>query len=343
MTAPATTAPVELYRDPAVFERERQAIFAKTWQFFGLETDLVRPGDYLSDVLAGFPIVVIRDEQGQLRGYHNVCRHRAGPLVAESKGRCDREFVCLFHDWRYAFDGTLKRATGFGPSDGFNLADFSLIEVRVETWRGFIFVNMDLAAAALIDILRPLEDKLGLQPRRPARLRDRHPVVCNWKVFVENYLDGYHREGIQPEMAAEAGDQRLNVQMTGEVALYEHPNRVSGAEGLWAWIWPNLGLSIYRGVLLFEHMRPDGPTRTIIDHIFLHEPEDAGVEAAMMNAERITEEDTWVSERVQQNLNAGIYKAGVLSPAHEGAVAWFQNRVAEALQAPTQPPSTKEN
>src|SRR5215469_1353743 len=118
MATPFTTAPIEVYRDPDIFARERRHIFAKTWQPLGLEADLARPGDYLADVLAGFPVVVVRDEKGALQGYHNVCRHRAGPLVAGEKGRCDHEFVCQFHDWRYSFDGRLKNATDFGPADG---------------------------------------------------------------------------------------------------------------------------------------------------------------------------------------------------------------------------------
>ena len=331
MVAPTPTAPVALYRDPAIFEQERHRVFARTWQFFGLESDLVRPGDYLAEVQAGFPILVLRDEDGVLRGFHNVCRHRAGPLVAEAKGRCDRELACQFHDWRYGFDGRLKRPTGFGAADPFDPGEYSLFQVRVETWRGFVFINMDVAAAPLMQVLEPLEETLGAQPRRPAKVRDRHPVACNWKVFVENYLDGYHREGVHPELAAETGAKRLDVQMKGEVALYETPGRSTAVKGVWAWLWPNLGLSVYRGVLLIEHMRPDGPNRTIIDHIFLHEPEDPGVDAAMMNSERITEEDKWLSERVQQNLDAGVYTKGVLSPSHEGAVAWFQQRIASAL------------
>ena len=225
--------------------------------------------------------MVVRDEHRILKGYHNVCRHRAGPLVGEAKGRCDREFVCRFHDWRYAFDGRLKEATEFGPAEGLNKSDLSLFPIRVETWRGFIFVNLDMRAASLMDLLRPLDEKLGRQPHRSARLRDHHPVACNWKVYVENYLDGYHREGIHPGLAIVAGAQRHDVQITGEIALYEVPNRTGSAEGLWAWIWPNLGINVYQGVLLLEHMRPDGPDRTQIDHIFLHEPEDPGVDAAI--------------------------------------------------------------
>jgi choline monooxygenase len=332
MPAPIATAPVELYRDPAIFERERTAIFAQTWQFIGLAADLPRAGDYIAEVVAGYPLLVVRDEAGQLRGYHNVCRHRAGPLVGEAKGHCDHDLVCRFHSWRYGFDGGLIEATGFGPAEDFDQANFSLFTIRVETWRGFVFVNLDLAAAPLADLLRPLDDRLGTQPRRPARVRDRHPIACNWKVFVENYLDGYHQEGVHPTLAPRAGAQRLDVRMVGEIALYEAPSRGGATESLWAWVWPNLGLSVYRGVLLLEHLRPVGPDQTLMDHVFLHQPEDPGVEAAILNSERITEEDSWVSERVQQNLDAGVFRHGVLSPTHEDAVAWFQRRVAQALE-----------
>jgi choline monooxygenase len=330
MPTPAITAPVDLYRDPAVFERERVAIFARSWQFLGLEADLVRPGDYLAETLAGYPVMVVRDEQHGLKGYHNVCRHRAGPLVGDAKGRCDGEFVCRFHAWRYGFDGRLKAATDFGPAEGFDSAGFGLFPIRVETWRGFVFVNLDLEAQALAEALAPLDARLGSQPRRPARVRDSHPIACNWKVYVENYLDGYHQEGLHPALAA-AGAQRHDVHVEGEVALYEASSPEGSATGLWAWFWPNLGVSVYRGVLLLEHMRPNGPGGTVVEHLFLHEPEDPSVDAAILNAERIAEEDAWVSERVQQNLDAGVFRHGVLSPDHEGAVAWFQARVAQAV------------
>jgi len=331
MQTPSTIAAVELYRDPAVFERERVAIFAKTWQFLALESDLVRPGDYVAEILAGYPVLVVRDERAGLRGHHNVCRHRAGPLVGDTKGHCDRELVCRFHSWRYGFDGRLIDPTGFGPAEGFDPADFGLFPIRVETWRGFVFVNLDLDAAPLAEVLRPLDELLGAEIRRPTRLRDRHPVGCNWKVFVENYLDGYHQEGIHPALAAEAGAQRHEVHLRGDIAFYQAPTQDDAAESLWAWVWPNLGVSLYRGVLTLEAFRPEGPGRTVIDHVFLDEPEDPGVDAAILNAERITEEDAWISERVQQNLDAGVFRQGVLSPLHEAAVARFQARVTEVL------------
>lgn len=324
------TAPVELYRDPAVFARERETIFARTWQFFGLEADLVRVGDYLAEVLCGYPLVVVRDEAGALRGYHNVCRHRAGPLVDRQKGRCDREFVCQYHDWRYGLDGRLLEATAFGPDPSFDPAQHGLFPIRVETWRNLVFVNLDPAAKPLAEELAPLEARFSNALQRPARLRDRHPVACNWKVYVENYLDGFHLEGSQPS-AAHAATHRHDVSIDGEVALHHDIDPGHAAENLWAWIWPNLGVTVYRGILLLEHMRPEGPDRTLIDHVFLHAAEDSGVDAAVEASERMTEDNAAICERVQQNLDAGVFREGVLSPTREGAVAWFQRRVAQGL------------
>jgi len=326
----SATAPVEIYRDLAIYERERQNIFARTWQFVGLEADLVRVGDYLAETLAGYPIVVVRDEQKQLRAYHNLCRHRAGPLVGDTKGRCDGEFVCQFHEWRYGFDGALKDAAGFATTEGFDARAFGLIPIRVETWRRFVFVNMDMAAAPLADLLRPLDEKLGARRNRSAIVRDRHPVACNWKVYVENYLDGDHLEEDDRESASHGSTHVHGVRIHGELALCD-THHSNAAESLWAWIWPNLGITVYRGVLLIEQMRPVGPDRTQIDHIFLHTAEDPGVDAAIHASEHVTEEHAWICERVQQNLDAGIYHQGILSSASESAVAWFQSRVGLAL------------
>ncbi|MGC1302271.1 MAG: aromatic ring-hydroxylating dioxygenase subunit alpha [Caulobacteraceae bacterium] len=323
-----TTAPVELYTDPEVFGRERSVVFAASWLFLGLEADLVRPGDYLADAPADFPVVVVRDAAGQLRGFHNVCRHRAGPLVGEGKGRCDREFVCRYHAWRYGFDGRLIAAGDFPPPPNASASPYDLFPIRVETWRGLVFVNLDLDAAPLADTLGPLDRLFGAHKTPPARVRHSHTIASNWKVYVENLLDGYHLEGVHPVLAAKAGDQRHDISIEGQVAV---ANPHGEEQGFWAWVWPNLGFHFHRGVLLIEQVLPESPTRMRSEHMYLHEPEDPGVDAAMTTAERIFDEDAWVCERVQRNLAAGVFREGVASPAHDGAVAWFQARVDQAL------------
>ena len=326
------TAPVSLYRDPAIFERERETIFARSWQYMGLEADLHRAGDFISQTLADYPVFVVRDEGGALRGFHNVCPHRAGPLVGEARGRCDREIVCRYHSWRFGFDGRLHAATGFGPASGLNIADYGLFPVRVETWCGFVFVNLDANAAPLSETTRPLDARFGNRSRLSARIEDKHRIACNWKVFTENYLEGYHIGGVHQHLDAEvhAGAEH-KVCIDGDVAYHEIDAAKGDPKALWAWVWPNLGLTLNRGVLCVAQIRPLGPDTTLIEHLYLHEPEEPGIDAALYASEKITEEDAWICERVQRNLDAGIYKRGPLSEANESSVAWFQARVQRAL------------
>lgn len=329
----AVTAQAALYRDPAVFEAERRGVFSRAWQFLGLEADLGQPGDYIAETLAGFPIVAVRGNGGELRAFHNVCRHRAGPLVGDAAGHCGDEFVCKYHGWRYALDGRLRSATAFGAAEGFDPRDYGLFPVKAEAWRGFVFVNLDLGAAPLMDTVAPLDALLGNRPQPSTVLRRSHPIGCNWKVYVENYLEGYHIDAVHPALAEEVDAARYAVRMEGAIAVHEVPATAGAAEGVWAWMYPNLAFNLYKGVVMVEHMRPLGAHRTQLDYIYLHEAGDPQIEAAIETSERLTREDVWICERVQENLDAGIYSAGVLSPRHENAVAWFQARNAALLAA----------
>jgi choline monooxygenase len=278
--------------------------------------------------LAGFPVVAVRDEAGGLKAYHNVCRHRAGPLVDELKGLCDHEFECTYHGWRYGFDGRLKNAVNFDPLAGLDTAAYDLFPVRVETWRGFVFVNLDLGAAPLIDTLRPLEARFGDRSMLTARVSDSHSVACNWKVYVENCLEGFHLQGLHHGHGSEMHGGQREVRIDGDVVIHDLAAMDDSGAGLWAWVWPNLEITFDRGILCIEHIRPLGPDSTLLWHLYLHEPEDPGVDAAHLAMEQVTDEDAWICERVQENLDAGVYRSGPLSPSHEGAVAWFQNRIA---------------
>ncbi|HEY5106949.1 MAG TPA: aromatic ring-hydroxylating dioxygenase subunit alpha [Caulobacteraceae bacterium] len=314
---------------------ERTSIFARSWQFFGHESALADPGCWVARTIAGYRLFVLRDDEGSLRGFHDVCRHRAGPLTLGESGRCEGDIVCRYHGWRYAYDGRLKAARDFGPAADFDVREFGLFPVGVETWRGLVFVAMAGDQGPLAAWTAPLEARLAGAEWSDlgVALTRSHTLACNWKTYVENYLEGYHVPLVHPGLDAEIDSSRYAVRVEGRVALHDAPLRNAGAVygGLWGWLWPNLGVNVYGRGLMLECISPQGAAMTRLDYIYLM-PRDETVDAATLAmSDQVTAEDIEIVERVQENLDAGIYQAGRLSPRHEGALAAFQAMVRDAL------------
>src|SRR6516162_9388797 len=154
--ARAWTLPSTLYTDSTVFAAERERIFARTWQVVGHASQVTNPGDYFTTEILGEPLVFVRGNEGQLRGFYNVCRHRAGPPAEGCGSR--KLFRCGYHGWTYGLDGSLISATEIDGVQGFRTEDFALMPVRTEEWFNFVFVNLDPNA-------RPLRESLGQLPQ----------------------------------------------------------------------------------------------------------------------------------------------------------------------------------
>lgn len=336
-----TTASATWYRDPALWPVERTQVFAKAWQFVAHESELTAAGAWRADNLAGYPVILVRDEKGVIRGFHNVCRHRAGPLVREETGVCDGALTCQYHGWRYALDGRLRSARDFGPAPDFDVRDFSLFPLRVESWRGLLFGAIADGAPSLAEILAPLDRRLGDRDWSDLRLATRrtHLLACNWKTYAENYLEGYHVPNMHPSLDAEIQSDKYTVVVDGRVALHDAPPRQTNAvyDGVWAWVWPNVGVNVYRRGLMIERMAPIGHAQTRLDYFYLTPGGEQPAAATLEMSEQVTAEDKWITERVQENLDAGVYETGRLSARHEVAVAAFQAWVAEALSASGRP------
>ena len=325
--------PVELYRGEEALAADRAQILRRTWQFIGHAAMAPNPGDYLAEEIGGAPVVVVRKGDGELAAFHNVCRHRAGALVADGEGNCGEAFTCRYHGWRYALDGRLRNATDFGQAPGFDPRQYGLFPVRVETWRGLVFVNLDLAAAPLSEALHPLASAgAGDFPTFPLIERRSHSLGCNWKTYVENYLEGYHLPMVHPEFDDDIVVADYRVDIEGSVVFHSAPARDASVNaGLWAWLWPNLAINTYRHGFMVERMTPVGPAETQLDYFYYFDPARTQELAAMfLVSDRVTAQDKQVCEEVRRNLEAGVYRGGVLSPKHEQPVEWFQTRVAEA-------------
>ena len=326
--------PVHLYRGEDALRADRDRVLRRSWQFLGHDSQVPTTGDYLADVIGGAPVVVVRKADGVLAAFHNVCRHRAGALVADGAGNCGEAFTCRYHGWKYALDGRLRNAVDFGALDGFDPRDYGLFPIRVEVWRGLLFVNLDPDAAPLSRLIAPLAGRwLAGQAALPLTERRSHRIACNWKAYVENYLEGYHLPMVHPEFDADIVVAGYRTEIEGEVIFASAPPRdASVYGGLWGWLWPNLGVNVYRHGYMIERMTAVGPAETRLDYFYFFDPaRTAELDAMLKVSDLVTAQDLQVCEEVQRNLEAGIYGGGVLSPKHENGVAWFQDRIAGAL------------
>lgn len=327
---------VDLYRGDDALRADRERVLRRSWQFMGHDSQIPATGDYLADVIGGAPVVVVRKADGAIGAFHNVCRHRAGALVADGQGHCGEAFTCRYHGWKYALDGRLRNAVDFGAPEGFDPRDYGLFPVRLEAWRGLLFVNLDLDAEPLTALIAPLAARWPAgQAALPLTERRSHRIACNWKAYVENYLEGYHLPMVHPEFDVDVVVADYRTEVDGQVIFASAPPRdASVYGGLWGWLWPNLGVNVYRHGYMMERVTAVGPTETRLDYFYFFDPARAAeLEAMLQVSDRVTAQDLQVCEEVQRNLEAGIYRGGVLSPKHEAGVAGFHDRMAEALRA----------
>ena len=341
ITPAVATLPTGFYHDPQGFTRERDQVFRRTWQLMGREADLAEAGDFLADDIGGAPRVVVRAGDGSLRAHHNLCRHRAGPLVSDTRGNCGRELVCRYHGWRYELDGRLRSAVDFGAAGGFDPRRFGLHPVRVETWRGLVFVNLDPLASSLETALAPVDRvwrQHGVTLPPAFAVGKSYELGCDWKVYVENFLEGYHLPTVHPGLTEEVDTHGYFITVEDGVAVQQAvalPNARAANLGLWVWLWPNMGMSIYNGGMMIERISPAAFGRTRLDYFYFHDPEaGADLDNILAVSARTTAEDVIICEQVQKRLDGGVYQRGVLSPRHETAIGWFQSRIRQVHAEP---------
>ncbi len=330
------TLPATDYFSPATHERERHTIFGTEWLCLGLSADVRAPGSYVADTVAGWPLLVVRDAEGTLRAFHNVCRHRAGPLVDDGCGSC-RSLVCRYHGWAYGLDGSLRSARDSGL-DATDVDGLDLLAVQVAEWRGMLFACLDPDAAPLVDWLGDMSaecEPFPIESWHPVE-RTVHVIDCNWKTYGDNYLEGYHIPLVHPELsrAIDPSSYRVELHDDGWVRHRAATREGALATGTWLWHWPNLALNLYESGMSVERWYPTSPTSCVLllDFCFA-DVEGAAVDRNRLDIDastRICQEDKAICEAVQRNLSAGAYVTGLLSPRHELGLADFHRRVLAA-------------
>jgi choline monooxygenase len=357
--ARAWTLPASLYTDASALLAEKEKIFARTWQVVGHASQVANPGDYFTTELIGEPLVFVRGLDGQLRGFYNVCRHRAGPPAEGCGSR--KLFRCGYHGWTYGLDGALLSATEIEGVEGFSPADFALRPARTEEWFNLVFVNLDPEA-------RPLRESLGELPRQAERFpfadmklfeRRTYDMKCNWKTYVDNYLEGYHLPSVHPGLNREldynayvvephavgragrrqAGYVRQFSPIRGAQPGDATPRRYQDAgEDLttdYFWIFPNWMLNCYPDNVSLNIVLPVEAERTLaIFEWYLPEKHhgSAAAKASVEFSDQIQIEDVGICEVVQKNLRSRSYSRGRFSVKQEKGVHAFHRMYAEFMR-----------
>ena len=338
----ASTLPGYAYADPEFHAFEREVIFAKSWQLVSRAAKLQNPGDHVVAEIAGRPVILVRDEQGVLRGFFNVCRHRAGPL-ALADGNA-RQLQCKYHGWTYTLAGQLRAAHEMQEARDFDKNCIHLDPIQVAEWEGLVFAALQPPAANLPQLTAGIRERI--HPIALAEFgfhtRVAYEVGCDWKAYVDNYLEGYHLPHVHPGLN-KLLDYRAYVTHLAEWHSHQH-SPVDGQQGPYAggeahyyFIYPNMMLNILPGRLQTNLVVPvaSGRCRVVFDYYYVDAASAAAlkmIEEDLAFSDEVQKEDIAICERVQRGLESGSYKAGRLSPKRESGVHHFQELIRQAYR-----------
>ncbi len=347
--AKAWTLPSHLYVDPLVLAEERERIFARTWQVVGHCQQAANPGDYFTVEVAGEPLLLVRDTNSKLRGYYNVCRHRAGPAAQGCGSR--KVFRCLYHGWTYNLEGKLMNAPEFEGVENFRHEDFSLPPVRAEEWNGLIFVNLDPNPEPLLISLGELAKQASGYNLERMKLFERrtYEMKCNWKTYVDNYLEGFHLPSVHPALNRELDYSAYEVEpypwhvkqsspirgaQPGDTPprRYQDPADLSAA---YFWAFPNWMINCYPDNVSLNIIIPLDAERTAAIFDFYLPEDQFGSYAAKESvrfSDEIQREDMSICEAVQRNLRSRAYVRGRFSAKQEKGVHAFHRMYAEKMK-----------
>ena len=350
------TLPSSWYTSAQVFALEKERIFCREWLCVARAEELAEPGAFRVLEVLGESILLVRNREGQLRAFYNVCRHRGSRLCREPPaagaaavlggGLTGSRITCPYHQWTYDLDGRLIGAPHLSGEPGFDKSLFSLYPVGLECWGGFVFVHLSPAQAA------PLAAQLGAVPERVARyplseLRIghtiRYEVAANWKVICENYNECYHCAGVHPELCAvvpafrERGGANLDwargiphrpgaytFTSSGTTQRRAFPglNEDEQVRHKGELVYPNLFLSLACDHAAVFVLQPRSATRTDIACHFLFEPFEIAKPGfdprdATEFWDLVNRQDWAICENVQQGISARVHERGYYAPMED--------------------------
>jgi len=320
--AEASTIPGSWYLDPNVADLERRTVFSRQWQIVAREEQLEKLGQYVTCTVAKEPLVTVRGNDGVLRGFFNVCRHHAAAVMTESSGKAD-VLRCPYHGWTYSLEGDLKSAPDLGGICNFDRKSMGLVPVEVALWKRWVITRLSQAD-------RPVNTPPNLEVELDQFHwfeRRHYTLDCNWKVFVDNYLDGgYHVPHLHKGLDRVLDYSEYQIELGDRFCLQWSPF-ADGGRALYYWFYPNFMINIYPAAMDTNLVIPRGVAKTeVIFDFYFKDVSDNSRErnlASVEESERIQNEDVAICTSVQRGLTSRAYTSGRLSVRREAGEHLF--------------------
>ncbi|PQA89337.1 aromatic ring-hydroxylating oxygenase subunit alpha [Hyphococcus luteus] len=357
----AQSLPAWLYYDQDFFDLEREKIFLPAWHLVGHVNELQNVGDYLTFKMFNEIAFVVRDKDGAIRGFHNVCRHRAARMVDGDYGNCGRNLVCPYHAWTYQLDGTLTGVPYLEQYENFNKEDHGLTPVETDVFEGLVFIRFVPGGPSLKDYMTPVAEEMKLYRvaemnamRAPSsRLRE-----VNWKNATDNYVDALHIRVAHHGLHGLLGDSyTLTVDddvhkifaevKTGEMAslsnnayrkILPHVDHLpEERQHMWTYykLWPTLMFDVYADQIDFMQFIPLTPTSCILrENVYALDDDRREMKLARYLNLRINRnvnrEDKDLIERVQEGMGSMSFEQGPLGTS-EICLRHFAKQMRDAI------------
>jgi phenylpropionate dioxygenase-like ring-hydroxylating dioxygenase large terminal subunit len=344
-----TSIPWSWYTDPAVLQLEQDRIFRRFWQYVGRTDEVSEPGSFAATRAGHVPVVLVRDDEGTLRAFLNVCRHR-GSLLCEGSGR-RATLQCPYHAWTYGLDGRLVAAPRAAREGGIETDELGLIALQLDTWGPFVFVNPDPDAASLSELLEDVPERVAAAGVDVDALRflerSESEQRANWKICSENFLECYHCPVAHPGFSAVVDvspDSYLLETHRWRMAQIGPPRPEPRCafdpageveRGQFHFLFPNTVVNVMPGRpnISIGPIVPVSPERThrFLDYLVAPDADDDWIREMLAFDSQVGAEDTRLVERVQRGVSSGLLDEGRLLPRSERLVAHFQSLVVDAL------------
>lgn len=331
----AETLSSSLYYGDTIHQLEKEHIFSRSWQYVGHTSQLKNPGDQIIGTVADSPVFIVKGDDNKLRAFYNVCRHRGGPLATEN---CNSKVIqCKYHGWTYLLDGSLRGTPRFNRVDLFDKKDFGLFPVFLDVWEGLLFVSLTKQEHPVSHYFKGITERIAPESLSSKQFAKRvvYNIKCNWKAYVDNFLEGYHVPYVHPELCDLLDLQEYATETSEWYSLQYSPLKENdtgygSGNAFYYFAYPNFMLNIMPGRLQTNLVLPASHnTCTVIFDFYYNDIESEAAKKQMNDdlgySDNVQQEDIEICELVQHGLESRAYTKGRFSPETELGVYHFQS------------------